>query len=225
MIFPDKRERNSIVPTQLENLKVPLTYQMLDVGDYIISGSIDICAERKAIDDYVSSLISGRLNNELYNMSFNYPINILIVEGYIEEVLIERKIKRQSYLANLAGVLVKRSPEGESGFISIVMVSNPYDTALLLKYLHDRVTEEDGLVRLPRAQRMKVKPEKRVLYVASSLPTVSEKRGKDLLIEFKTLRNLANATIDELTEVSGIGGKTARKIYNIFNKEFKEEER
>lgn len=220
MIWVDHREKRSVVPTQLEKLKVPIEFKMLEVGDYIVSGKEDLCAERKDMGDYVSSLVSGRLNNELYQMSFNYPISMIIVEGYIGEVLMHRKVKRQNYLSSLAGDITKRSPDGVGGLVNLVMLEGPLDTALFLKFLHDKETIEGELVRLPKAERIKISDEDRKLYITASLPSIGPKRAKDLLTKFGSIRSLANAEVGELTEIRGIGGTIAPMIHKVLNEKY-----
>lgn len=220
MIWVDQREKRSVVPTQLEKLGCPTEFKTLEVGDYIVSGKENLCIERKEIGDYVGSLVSGRLNNELYQMSFNYPISMIIVEGHVGEVLLYRKLRRQTYLSSLAGTITRRSPDGVGGVINLVIVDTPYDTALFLKFLHDKVTREEELVRLPKAERIKISDEDRKLYLVSSLKNVGVKRARDLLINFGTVRGIANAGVMELLKVKGIGYKTATSIEKLMSEKF-----
>jgi len=62
----------------------------------------------------------------------------------------------------------------------------------------------------------------RILYVAESI--VGPKLARKLLKEFKTLKNIANASIRELMTVEGIGEKRAKEIYLIFNTVWSEED-
>ena len=55
----------------------------------------------------------------------------------------------------------------------------------------------------------------------TSVPGVSSKIAGELLSEFKTLKNIANADKAKLTKVDGIGDKMAEKIIMLFEKEYK----
>ncbi|MCW1309517.1 MAG: ERCC4 domain-containing protein [Candidatus Nanoarchaeia archaeon] len=213
-VLVDIREKNSIIPEQLEKLKVPFSFQFLEVGDYIIN---DICIERKNVQDYVSSLIDGRLNNQLYQMSYNYSYSILVVEGFIDEVLMFRNVKRQQYISSIAGTMIKRAPEGKQGVISMITLTTPFDTALLIKYVYDKVLE--GEPRLPKAliPQKNVRKEDRVLLVLQSLPGIGEMKAKLLLERFGTVENLVKADVYELSEVKGIGLETAKKIWEVLH--------
>lgn len=223
MIWVDNRENRSIVPDRLEKMGVEIRFKNLDVADYIVQGLIEIPVERKQVNDYVASLTSGRLNNELYKMSYNYPYSLLIVEGFVDEVLLFRKIKRQNYFSSLVGSFIKTSQDGKGGIVHLITVSTPFDTALVLKYLDKKVSSEEEMVRLPKAEKIKIPDEKRLTYIVASLPDIGEVKAEKLLEKFGNLRKLINASPNELREVEGIGKKTAEKLYKLFNKEVKNE--
>jgi len=211
MILVDIRESKSPVPRFLDKLGAKYEFVELEIGDYVVG---EVVVERKNVNDYVASLTSGRLANQLYQLSYHYPISVLIVEGYIDEVLYYRKIKRQTYISSLAGSLLKRAPEGERGIINLVMVTSPFDTAVFLKYLHEKWSK--GEPRLPVITKKKAVNEKeRALMILSSLPGISEVRAEKLLNHFKSVKAVFNASTEELMRVEGIGRKTAESIYRI----------
>jgi excinuclease UvrABC nuclease subunit len=53
--------------------------------------------------------------------------------------------------------------------------------------------------------------------VIESLPTVGYQTRKKLLKVFPTIKELANATVEELMQIDGIGKKTAQKIHATLN--------
>lgn len=217
MILVDTREMNSVVPKQLEKFNVPLKYQTMEIGDYIVTnGRVKICVERKDVGDYVGSLISGRLHNQLYYMSHNYPYSILIVEGYIAEVLLHRKVKRQDYVSSLVGSLLKRSPDGCRGVINLVMLDTPFDTALFLKYLHDKVMNEK-YERLPVPTYLGKKMDTALIGMYACIPGVGIERAKILAQHFTSLKSLLNASLSDFINIKGIGERLARKIYNFIH--------
>jgi len=222
VVLVDIREKGSIVPKHLIKLGTPIEYKQLPVGDYIVH---NLCIERKDVRDYVGSLVSNHLNDQLYNMSYNYPVSILIVEGFVDEILVFRKLKRQQYISSLAGSILKRAPEGEGGIINLICLSTPFDTALFIHYLHKKI-EEGDLFRLPKivGRKRKVSQSERQVLVISSLPGIGSKRAKILLSHFGSIANLVNADLNEIKSVQGIGGKTAEEIYNVLHGEFKPEE-
>jgi len=215
MIFVDTREKRSIIPQKLQELGVEIQYTSLPIGDYIVG---DICIERKEINDYVASLTSGHLHTQLYQMSTNFELSYLIVEGIISEVLMYRKIKRQAYISSLAGASLKRSPHGKQGIVQIINLETAYDTVLFLKSLDEKVKENEP--RLPKMNKVKWSNTDEAIFVVSSIFGIGEKRAKNLLSYFNTIKNIVNSTKEELMKVDGIGEKTANHILEIINLRF-----
>jgi len=219
MIFVDHREKRSIVPEELEKLGVPITFKQLVVGDYIITGEENICVicvERKDSGDYVQSLITGHLNNQLYKMSYTYGFSIVMVEGSISEGLFNSQTSRSAYISSLMGSIVKRAPDGKSGTISVVSVETPFDTALGLKYLHDKNNSKEGLVRLPKLNPLHFSKEEAVICMLATVPGIGPEIAKNILIKFHTLQNVATATKVELMEVPKVGPKKSFVIFEFF---------
>ena len=55
------------------------------------------------------------------------------------------------------------------------------------------------------------------------IPNVGPKRKKNLLLFFKNIQELKNATFERLCKVPGINRETALEIYNYFEKKIKYE--
>nr|MDO8079301.1 ERCC4 domain-containing protein [Candidatus Freyarchaeota archaeon] len=216
MIIVDNREKRSIVPKQLEKFGVEIQFADLPVGDYLLSDTL--CVERKEINDYVSSLTSGHLHTQLYDLSTNFDLSYLIVEGIISEALMYRKIKREAYLSSLAGASLKRSLEGKKGIVQIINLETAFDTAVFLKSLNERV--EGNEPRIPMISRVKRDTGDQLVFIVSSLPGIGEIRAKKLLEHFGDLKSLFNADFDEIASVQGIGTKTASKLQKLFVKKY-----
>lgn len=77
-VVVDKREFRSELPLRLCQADVQIIPSTLTVGDYVLSP--DICVERKAIPDLISSLNGGRLNSQCEAMSTHYKIPVLLIE-------------------------------------------------------------------------------------------------------------------------------------------------
>jgi len=216
MIFIDHREKASIVPEELEKLGIPIKFVQLAVGDYIITGEENICVERKDSKDYVSSLTSGHLNNQLVAMSKEYGFSILLIEGTISSAIYETQTRRHAFLSSLVGSILKRAPDGKSGTISVLPVETPYDSALALKFMHDKNNDPDGLVRLPQLNPLRFSQNEMTLAMLMSIPRIGRSLGTSILEKFHTIQNVANASIEELMEVPRIGKKKAENIFRFF---------
>ena len=199
MIIIDYREQQSSVHTLLEKLEVPYHFSTLDVGDYLIG---DILVERKEVNDYVQSLTSGHLARQLYEMSTNYELSYLVVEGFISEVLQNRNISRSAYISSLVGSSLKRSSVGKSGVIVTVSVETDFDTALFLCYLYKKVSSKD-FVRLPKIEKKSIGDKDMLEYILSSFPRIGSVYAKRLLEKFGTLRGVITADVSELKKILG----------------------
>ena len=223
VIVYDYHEDSSPVPGLLERLGVPLVRDTRKVGDYEVSGLESLVVERKEAGDYVGSLKDGTLHTQLYEMSTNYPYSILLVEGNVTHELMQRKMRRQQLISSLAGSILKRSPDGQRGVISMVNLDTAWDTALFLKYAHEKVNAKEGLVRAPVMTARKWKPEDRQVGVLAAFPGVGEVTARAIMSEprLNTLRKIMTAEADELCRVEGVGPKTAMGIMNLSRKVYR----
>jgi len=215
VVLVDKAEYASRIPELLEKLEVPIKPAKLEVGDYIIG---DIAIERKTISDYISSMVSGRLSRQLYELSYNFSLSYLCVVGLVGEVLMERRVSLYAYISSLVGASLKRSPEGHKGQVITVNLENEYDFALFVKALYEKLRKPEP--RLPPAPvRASSDPTTRAVHVLCSLPGIGEAKAKALLGRFGSLKAVLNATPSELAQVPGVSLKMAEEIYALINKE------
>ena len=214
MIFVDSREIRSSVPRLLTRFKIPTEMRTLPVCDYIID---NFGFERKEAGDYISSLISKHLNDQLYQMSFNFDRSYLIIEGNIEKTLISRNISPLVFYASLAGASFKTADDGKRGYIITVQTKNAFGTALFLKSMHERIAR--GESRMPSIQRVKPDSKARMEYVVSSLPRIGDKTAKKLLEVNKTLRQLF---ANDDWKMRGFGEKSNTAVQELLDKEYDE---
>jgi len=78
-VIADERERLSGIPELLKVFGLQVEYRMLDVGDYIVSH--ECAVERKQERDFLKSLYSGRLFDQVHRLCEVYTRPILVVEG------------------------------------------------------------------------------------------------------------------------------------------------
>lgn len=224
MIIYDHREDRSDVPQALRDLGIELKREVLEVGDYIITGkNANLVIERKAVNDYINSMRGIHLNNQLYEMSTNFSYTILMIEGYLTGAMLELNAPRKQVLSSVATAILKPSADGKRGAISILMADSPYDTAWYLKVFHDNITGDKPMIRFPRIKAEKWKLEDRAVAVLSGFPDIGEKRARRILAHprLNTLIKVVTADIKTLMEVEGIGKGIATKIIGLAKREHK----
>jgi len=210
IIIVDFRERTSKIPELIVKKGASVKFNQLTLGDYIISERIAV--ERKTAHDFIKSIYDGRLFEQLKNLSDNYEIPILIVEGNMEEVLFE--VQNPNIIR---GALVSMAISYNA---KIFYSENENETADYLVIIarqenKKRTIGEPIIKRKPKVYEN----DKWVFYIVQSFPYIGPKNAKLLLQNFHSIKNIANANFMELARV--IGKAKAKKIYEIINFEIK----
>jgi DNA excision repair protein ERCC-4 len=194
----------------------------LPAGDFLLlasSGKKPLLVERKTVTDLGNSIRDNRVWDQAKRLAEAAVKDdyqpFLVVEGWIGVLEKYRGWHIQSVLRVLDSLMLD---------FKIPVLNTPNKQAtirwLIAKAKSLGKTEEKKIYRL-RVERKPMGLNERILYVAESIvgPTLARK----LLKEFKTLRNIANASIKELMVVEGIGEKRAHEIYELFNTVWREE--
>jgi len=228
-LFVDHRERH--LAKLVEGVCDKIAFSQLPVGDYIVISDYGaVVVERKTVNDFLSSVRSNRLWDQLLRMMQTDEVlghsvkrRILVVHGnfedYFESIDFESERDLLVHWSQLMGV-----------YLEIVYVYNTpivhveSDTAFkaFMKILIKR--ESSGLNdKLPDAKWYK-KPARadlpikdRKKYVLSSLPYIGDRLAENLLVHFKTISRVACASVEELQEVPKIGRRKAQLVYEIFH--------
>ena len=199
-----------------------------EVGDYIVGGYEDndtiygsIVVERETVTDLWGKLKSGRGNNQLVDLSYNFRLSVLAIVGYLETDLPVNTGADFSKMINsiLAGVVSaawKKCNQGAEGNIAVINFISEEHFVLFLKELLSWVDKEDP--RIPKMERLSRKPEWQYLFWLQSIPGVGELRAKNLMFAFPTPLELVNATKEQIEKVEGFGKKTAQGVYDFFRK-------
>ncbi len=200
----DYRERNSLVPSSLIRLGFEIEFKELKVADYILKG---IAIERKTVSDFLSSMINKRLVKQLEELQ-QYKKRLLIIEGLEEQELYNESpegINSNAIRGFLLSILLKYN-------IPIVFSKNPQDTAIYLSILSKKKQTENSF----QITKRNLSPKEQMQFVVESFKGIGPKNAKKLLEKFKTLRNIFNASQDQLQEILG---KKA-EIFKLLEKEY-----
>ncbi len=206
-IIVDNRERNFLLIEKLSEL-AELEFSALPVGDYILSDRI--CVERKSVTDFENSIMNGRVFDQVERLKESFPKPLLILEGDGSEYRLSSNV--------ILGAMLKLYIDYDT---QVILSANEDETAEILYMIAKR--EQENKERLPRIAGMKraYSEEEWQRLVLASLPGVGPKIAEEMLRRFKSIKNVANASIEELMHVDKIGKKKATKIYEILNLEYK----
>jgi len=209
-IAMDNRE-DSLFKELLESFGAEIQIAQLPVGDFICSDRTVI--ERKSRIDFESSVIDGRLFDQLTRLSSSYSRVILIVEG--TESL--GTLQKSSLLGAYSSVLTDYGA-------GIFFTRNADSTAELIYAIakHEQLMEK-------RPLRITGKPKGKTLFqnqiaIVEMLPLVGPKMARTLLENFGTIENLVNASEEDLLQIEGLGKKKAHLIKKTLSTAYEAEE-
>jgi DNA excision repair protein ERCC-4 len=202
-IIYDHREERSNIPGLLALEGFQMYSQQLPIGDYILSDRLVI--ERKSAADLVASIKDRRLWEQANRLKEAYTHVILIVEGQ------EIRFPEQSWKGALAAVMT-------IGGISVLQTKDDEDTVEWIARLARR--EEKGPSSARGSKKKSRDPQKLSEEVLASLPGISSKGAKALLVHFGSLQAIFSAHTDDLVKVPGIGKKRAVELELLFSRTY-----
>jgi len=212
-IIVDSRELGSATTRELSKYDIAITQETLSIGDFIISDRTAV--ERKTVEDFVASIIDGRLFEQVSNLKSAYEMPILLIEG--ESFQTSRNIAPEAVMGAVASVIVDFG-------VPVVWTRSPSETALLLLSIARR--EQSKGERRPRI-RMERKPEslaREQEFVIAGLPLVDTVLARRLLRAFGTIEKVFLASEQELQNVEGIGRKISDRIRKLLTAPYREDD-
>jgi len=208
-MYVDVRERNTEILMKLKD-RVKINFINLPIGDFILSDRIVV--ERKTQEDFLSSIIDNRLFNQAKDMSENFDIPLLIIEGN-NDIYSLRNIHPNAIRAAIASLAIDFG-------ISIIYTKDEKDTADFLYQIAKREQIDEGREIRLRGEKKPPLLKERQRYVIESLPNVSSILAKRLLNRFGSVENVINASKDELMSIEGIGKKKAEEIRKVIESKY-----
>ena len=190
---------------------------MADLGFEIVhlnTGDGDVASNKVSIerkdDDLLPSLFDQRRLRQLSAMREESEHSFVVVTKSWDEIKTQASQKGMStrtltgYIASLCAV----------GYPPIFM-DDKYDAALLMERIVDKI--EDDHHRLFVARPKKSHPENYRNAMIEGLPKIGMQTRRRLVAKFTSLTGLANASIEDLMSVEGIGKATAERVYSVFH--------
>jgi len=198
-IVIDHREKQAIVATELIAKRIPVTFEQLEVGDYLIGTTI---VERKTIKDLASSIKTKRFFTQIDELA-RHQNTLLIVEGLEDTHLTKSSGMHENIIRGtlLWTAMIKQIP--------LLYTYNERDTAYYLELL----------ARIPSDKKQKARPKKRaknkdeqVRFILEGFPGIGNTTATHLLTHFPSLKHIAKAKERELVNLMGKKGKTMHEL-------------
>jgi len=208
-ILCDNRETASPVVRILSLMGVTLRLEHLTVADYVISKRVGI--ERKSAQDFNDSIKDGRLFNELLELTNKFERSILVLEG---DPFSNSNIGHNALYGAITSIILNLG-------VNVFKTKDPRDTAIFLFQLAKKEqTKTKSKINL-RFEKAPIETSRLLEYIVAGIPGVNSLRAQNLLCEFKTLQNLFNSDIPDMTKIDKIGKKIAQEIYKISRYKYK----
>ena len=211
-IFADVREKASGVIKELVNGGFDVVLQKLEVGDFLLSSRCGV--EFKTKEDFVNSIIDGRLLPQIRGLKDNFERPLLILEGE-EDIYSIRNVHPNSIRGMLAAIAVSYG-------VPIIYSRNPQETASILSIIAKREQEETNRDFPLHGEKREMTLKEWQEYIVASLPGIGAALSKPLLKKFKTIKKIVNAKEDRLQNVEKIGPEKARGIREVLDEEYKD---
>jgi Fanconi anemia group M protein len=207
-ITVDYRERASGLLELIRERDVFVEVKPLSFGDYIINDSITI--ERKTARDFLISIIDGRLFTQLSNLKKHCPCPVVLLEGNPCKTDVEIDP------AAIKGALISVET---IWYVPIVFTRSKEDSVETLLMMGRQDETYMDVVPLRGGYRPK-RLKSRQLYILQGLPKVGPNVAKRLLEHFHSVRQIMNASVEELIAVEGIGMVSAKAIREVLDSEY-----
>lgn len=205
-ILVDRREDRSGIVDLLKGFNLEVMVQTLAIGDYFIGGRVLI--ERKTAEDFKSSIISGRLFQQVFSLKKWNDKSALIIEGDLSDIkgidqnALQGAIISISVFWQLPILFSRDSAESAKLLYIIALQSNRYSD----KKAYRHYPKKKPVVDIKYGQKM-----------LEAIPYVGPLTAKNLLYRFGSIENVVKSSELELSEVGGVGITKARIIKNIFS--------
>ncbi len=207
VIHADDRENK--VMKELSKRDVAVRSNRLEVGDFLVSDRTAV--ERKRADDFVDSLVDNRLFPQLNAMRDQFDNPVIIVEG--KDLHGHRDVHPNA----IRGALASIATEYE---IPVLWSDSVEETADLLVALAKREQEDNDRHVTLRGEKRATTENELQKYIVAGLPNVSDTLAERLLDRFGTVRDVFDASEEELKETEGIGDEKAARINDILAREY-----
>jgi ERCC4-type nuclease len=228
MLIVDYRERH--LERLFEDACEEIRFTQLPIGDYlVVSGSEAVVVERKTVRDFLSSVRSNRLWDQLLRMlkadrvlEYDVSKRVLLIHGnflgHFELPFIDHRESLKSW-AQLMGAYL------EITYVYNTPIIHAESDAAFKSFMRILVKRESSgkndklpgarWYRKPARASLPIKDRKK--YILSALPNIGDSLAGNLLEYFGTISGIAFASVEELQKVHRIGEKKAQLIYESFH--------
>ena len=182
----------------------------LKVGDYLFDDKV--CFEYKTVPDFIASIQDGRVFNQSIEMSESYDYNFVIIQG--DE---HNRAKSLAMSRNYRRVTVFQYLGAISSLNRYVTVIESYSPFIDESYYRMMTQARKCLRNKPIVKKFPKKHKNPAFnWLCYCIYGINAKTAQKIVQEcnLHTKKDLDNLTLTRLTDIDGIGEKTADNIIN-----------
>ena len=215
-IIVDHRENKQMIK-ELAKVGLDIDVKQLAIADFVLevkteAGELQtIGIERKTTQDFLDSIIDKRLVNQLILLKQNFNFPLLILEG-TEDVYTLRNFHPNSIRGMIASICLDMQ-------VPMITTRSFRDTAKMIKVISSKFEKSRKPISL-LTKRKPLTTKEMQEYIIESLPGVGPTIAKNLPNKFKNVKNIFNASEEELIEVDKIGKIKAKEIKKIIDEHY-----
>jgi len=214
-LIVDSREKSNATDV-LDKAGIAYTKEALPTGDYMIRvPEGEITVERKQMTDFIGSLMSGRLEEQLRRLS-EHKVPILVITGSFSDYKRFAKFKHfsQEHVEGaIASCVVK------FGLRAVIWIQsaqdNPHAAGIKITTKILQKIAEGKIDQMPDRKLKRFKTDAPSLDIVRMMCGVSGETGKRLLTNFGCIKGIINATDEELLKVKGMGRTRIAKLRKV----------
>jgi len=210
-IIVDYRELRSNVARKLFDKDVEIDSQSLPVGDFILSE--DVCVELKKVNDFVGSLLDGRLFVQAKHLRANFKKPLYIIEGDVSDIYEVRNVHPNALRCAILSLLLDYQ-------VPILFAPTQDETAELLFEIARREQEDRHKEISLRGGRKLFSPDEQKQYFIEGIPSIGPSLAKNLLAFFGSCKAVLDASEEELQKVDKVGTKKAKGIRELLDGDY-----
>lgn len=201
LVYVDDRELKSETAKTLFTLGCQLKPMRLDVSDFVLSPRVAV--ERKTCNDLESSVMDGRLFDQVKNLLESVERPFLAVIGKEFPRLGEKAMR---------GVIISLIVDYG---IPVMFFDSEKDLAVFLFHVAEREQLKEHREQKLRFGRKGFTLEQKQRFIVESLPMIGPSAAKKLLEHFQSVEKVFTANEKELQGVGLIGKEKAKEIRNV----------
>ena len=168
----------------------------------------------RTVDQFIDEVSDGSMFSVLGKLKQSYLHPILIVQGESEG---------EGVQAGNAAVYDALSSLLSEYHMAVLSTRNPAETASqVVALFRQEVAKQDGA---QKSVQTTLDVSTRQRFLVQGLPNVSATLAQRLLERFGSVKGIADADVEELMQVEGIGKVIAEGIHTVLRRRYGEEER